>query len=182
MTILLDEAYVEYGEYNASRLLGSYKNLIIMRTFSKAFALASHRLGYFLSSDVDFVKEFNEEYQYPYPVAAYGVLIATMLLKNRAQVIASAKRTKELRGELSQELSSGRFPLRTCSDSQANFILMQSNQAREIASELFEKYFIALKLIESIGPDNGFLRITVCTSQLNERLLFDLRRITSKRE
>jgi len=178
VTILLDEAYVEYAQYDATKLLGSYKNLVIMRTFSKAFALASHRLGYLVTSDVDFVKKFNEEYQYPYPVASFGVLVATMLLRNKDQVIASARRTKELREELSEQLSTERFrALRKTADSQANFVLVQCDQASRIASELLGKYAIALKLIESIGRDKGFLRITVGTEQLNQRLLFSLRRV-----
>jgi histidinol-phosphate aminotransferase len=180
VTILLDEAYVEYASYNASRLISKYKNLLIMRTFSKAFALASHRLGYFLSGDDGFVKSFNEEYQYPYPVAAFGVLIATMLLRNKAQVIQSANRTKELRKELSDKLGEGKLPLRPCADSEANFILTQSNYARKIASELLERYSIAVKLIESIGQTKGFVRITVGTTQLNEKLLYALRRINSE--
>ena len=178
VTILLDEAYVEYASYNACRLISQYKNLLIMRTFSKAFALASHRLGYFLSGDLGFVKSFNEEYQYPYPVAAFGVLIATVLLRNRAQVIESANRTKELRKELSDKLGEGKLSLHPCSNSEANFVLAQSNEARKIASELLEKYSIAIKLIESIGTTKGFVRITVGTAQLNERLLYSLRRIS----
>lgn len=51
--VVLDEAYVEYfepDEYTSSiTLLASFKNLIIVRTFSKAYGLAGFRVGYALS-------------------------------------------------------------------------------------------------------------------------------------
>ena len=181
ITVLLDEAYVEYGKYDATRLLRTYKNLVVMRTFSKAFALASHRLGFLLSSDLDFVREFNSEYQYPYPVATFGVLMATMLLKNKSQVLDHSNRTKDLRRELIDALSSQRFSsfVHPTKDSQANFVLTQSPNAKKISLELLEKYRIALKYIERIGRERDFLRITVGTRELNERLLYALRRISS---
>ncbi|MHB8566530.1 MAG: pyridoxal phosphate-dependent aminotransferase [Nitrososphaerales archaeon] len=176
VTILLDEAYVEYASYDATRLLGVHENLLLMRTFSKAFALASHRLGYFVSSNIEFAREFNQEYQYPYPVAAFGALMATMLLRNKSEVLASVNRTKELRKELGGALSE-RFAV--IDDPQANFVLVKTKSAGIIANELLEKYRIALKLIETIGSEKGFLRITVGTHELNERLLYALRRVVS---
>ena len=187
ITVLLDEAYVEYASYEATKLLGSYRNLIIMRTFSKAFALASHRLGYLLSSDPDFVRSFEEEFQYPYPVAEFGVLMATELLKQRDTVLQWAKRTTQLRSELLGGIeglgvkrgSRKGMTLRATPNSEANFLLVKTSAARSIASELLEKYRIAVKLIDRIGPQSGFLRITVGSGQLNEKLLYALRRIAA---
>lgn len=48
--LLLDEAYVEFAPKSHIRLVGEYDNLIILRTFSKAFGLAGLRLGYLCSN------------------------------------------------------------------------------------------------------------------------------------
>jgi histidinol-phosphate aminotransferase len=46
---IVDEAYFEYAKQTCSHLTGKYTNLIVTRTFSKAFSLASCRLGYVIS-------------------------------------------------------------------------------------------------------------------------------------
>jgi histidinol-phosphate aminotransferase len=48
--VIVDEAYYEYTEATSRDLLGSYPNLIITRTFSKAFAMAGLRLGYIIAN------------------------------------------------------------------------------------------------------------------------------------
>ena len=44
--VLVDEAYAEYADYSVVPLIKKYENLIVLRTFSKAFSLAGLRLGY----------------------------------------------------------------------------------------------------------------------------------------
>jgi len=48
--IVLDEAYAEFGDWSALPLLDRYPHLIVVRTMSKAFALAGMRLGYAVAS------------------------------------------------------------------------------------------------------------------------------------
>ncbi len=55
---LVDEAYYEFGKNSAAELIKKYKNLIITRTFSKAFGLASLRMGYVLS-DSENIEKIN---------------------------------------------------------------------------------------------------------------------------
>lgn len=47
---LIDEAYAEFSNQTVSELVEVYENLLISRTFSKAFALANFRIGYLISS------------------------------------------------------------------------------------------------------------------------------------
>lgn len=47
--LIIDEAYLEYSNVNAVKYLPEYKNLIILRTFSKAFGLSGLRLGYVIA-------------------------------------------------------------------------------------------------------------------------------------
>jgi histidinol-phosphate/aromatic aminotransferase/cobyric acid decarboxylase-like protein len=187
VTVLLDEAYVEYANYSGLKLLNSYPNLVILRTFSKAFALASQRLGYIMCSDTDFVREFTQEHQYPYPIASFSVALGIELMKRKSVVLDAANKTKILRAELTQSLvdlgkkkKSGRPLFVKASDSSANFVLFQCKNSGRIAQELLQTYNIAVKYIEKLAREKKFLRITVGTRELNERLLFALRRVTTE--
>ena len=176
-TVMLDEAYVEYAKYDATkRLMKSHKNLVILRTFSKAFGLASLRLGYILSSDAEFIKRFNNDVQYPYPVTGLSIAMAIELLRRKDVVLEWAQKTKKFREELIaslQKLDS----IRVIPKSDTNFILVQANNAKEIAEELLSKYAIALKYFPELGREKGFLRITVGSMEANRKLLYALRRI-----
>lgn len=48
--VIVDEAYIEFGGKSAAGLLAGLPNLVVVRTFSKAFALAGARIGYCLAA------------------------------------------------------------------------------------------------------------------------------------
>ncbi len=74
IAVLVDEAYYEFSGCTAAPLLRRYDNLIVTRTFSKAFALAGLRLGYALSSAA-FIAELHK-IRIPYDVNALAVVAA----------------------------------------------------------------------------------------------------------
>ena len=174
-SVLVDEAYVVYADSTTTALLSKFRNLIIVRTFSKAFALANLRLGYFLSSDSSLVEKFNKEVQYPYPVSGFAVSIATELLRRRSLILEYAEKTRVYRKELMDSLEG--VGLRVASRSSANFVLVKSSKSRRIAEELLLRFAIAVKYIPRLGSEREFLRITVGSREMNERLLYSLRRI-----
>jgi histidinol-phosphate aminotransferase len=175
ITIAIDEAYVEYADYTIANLLSRYKNLIIVRTFSKAFCLANLRLGYFLSSDTSFVRQFYDEFQYPYPVAGFAVLMAMELLRRKALVLEYVEKTKIYRCELISSLQA--LGLEVVPKSNANFVLVRSKESKKIAEDLLSRFAIAVKYLPKLGNEVDFLRITVGTREMNQRLLYSLRRI-----
>jgi histidinol-phosphate aminotransferase len=50
-TFLIDEAFIEFGGESAADLVFKYDNIVITRTFSKAFSLAGCRVGYVISNN-----------------------------------------------------------------------------------------------------------------------------------
>jgi len=48
--VVVDEAYVDFARYSATDWIGEFDNLIVLRTFSKAFGLAGVRLGFAVSN------------------------------------------------------------------------------------------------------------------------------------
>ena len=176
--LLLDEAYVEFADYDgAKELMRSRGNLVILRTFSKAFALASMRLGYLISANSEYIREFNGDYQYPYPVARLGVLMAIELLRRKTTVLEYASKTKIFRRELIESLQKFSPWLRVTPVSNANFVFLQSKDSKKIASQLALKHSILVRHYPRAGGERDFLRITVGSREINEKLLYALRRI-----
>jgi len=88
---VIDEAYYEYAPNSAESLLGQFDNLMITRTFSKAWGLAGLRLGVVLGPKrwIEYMKRVRS----PYSVNTMALEKATELLPNYAQVLADAKDT-----------------------------------------------------------------------------------------
>ena len=92
---LIDEAYFEFTGVTAKELIFKYENLLISRTMSKAFALASFRIGYLLSSSENIItiskvrnpKNFTLFAQ----VAAIAVLSDIDYMKNYVREVNLAK-------------------------------------------------------------------------------------------
>lgn len=176
-TVMIDEAYVEYGDYTIVRQLAEYPNLVISRTFSKAFGLASFRLGYLVSSNIPLIKEIGGNLQYPYPISGLTAMVAIHVLRRKEIVLGCAEKTKEYREEMVESLRKFENHLRVLPNSRANFVLVHSSKAKKIAQDLLSRYGIAVKYLPRLGRERNFLRITVGTRELNERLLYALRRM-----
>ncbi len=76
--VMVDEAYFEFSGVTAVPLLGRHDNLVITRTFSKAFALAGLRLGYAISNP-DFIHQLLKV-RIPYDVNVLAVVAASVQL------------------------------------------------------------------------------------------------------
>jgi len=79
--VVVDEAYVEFGGESCLPLLGRHQNLLVMRTFSKAFGLAGMRVGYLLAHR-KIVRELLRIKQ-PFNVNSFSQLAARSVLKYR---------------------------------------------------------------------------------------------------
>jgi len=82
--VVVDEAYIEFCEGSMINRLGDYDNLVVLRTFSKAWGLAGARVGYMISSpqiisDVSKVKA-------PYNLNSLSQEVALNALNNSEQI------------------------------------------------------------------------------------------------
>ena len=87
--VIVDEAYYPFSDRTSVRFLGSYDNLIVLRTFSKAFGLAGLRVGYALSSKENI--ELMGKSKPMYEINTLGVLCACTYVKNYELVRESVK-------------------------------------------------------------------------------------------
>jgi histidinol-phosphate aminotransferase len=119
--VVLDEAYVDFAPYNLVRRAAKYHNLLILRTFSKAFGLAGLRIGYGVGNSE--IIEWLRAAQSPFSVNSVAQEACRLVLENKRVYESFVKRTIEERKYLTAELEmvNGIKPF----ESDANFILVK---------------------------------------------------------
>jgi histidinol-phosphate aminotransferase len=166
--IIIDEAYVEFSNYSLSNLVNKYNNLIIMRTFSKAFGLAGARIGYILA-DEEIINIFNQYIQLPYPLSSFSMQLAMEALENIEIIKRSIENIKQERYKIYNKINQIK-ELKTYS-SDANFIFFQTyNHFNKIKERIFQEK-ILIKDFGDIGNYKGAIRATIGTKEMNDKLV-----------
>jgi histidinol-phosphate aminotransferase len=169
--VFLDEAYGEFSEQSGLPLLSRYPQLIISRTFSKAFSMAGLRLGYFLSSlrNIEQLRKAN----LPYNVNLLTERIALRLLADLTLMEKQTGVIKKERDWLFSEMS--RIPDITIYPSAANFILFRCQDGKSVFRSLKEQG-ILVRDVSGYPLLNNHLRVSVGLHQENEWFLQALRK------
>jgi len=165
--IVLDEAYAEFAEETSLPLLSHYDNLIILRTFSKAFRLAGGRFGY-LAGQPDIVRALKSA-RLPFSVGLFQQVAAEVLLEEKDFILAEVKKIVVERERLFHQLKT----LQTFKPwpSQANFLLVESSRLSglEVYNRLFQKK-ILVRIFGSPELKHRF-RVTVGRPEENDFLV-----------
>ena len=170
--VMVDEAYFEFSRRTARPLLNEYDNLVILRTFSKAFSLAGVRLGYLLGSE-GVINEFKKVRQ-PYSVDAVSQAIGQVVYKNRARFEKSIDRIIEEREKLVEGISAiGGIEVWP---SDSNYVLVRLADAGEVWQKLLDAGVLVRDFSKSQYLENC-LRISVGSPEENDKLLLELGRI-----
>ncbi len=173
--MLLDEAYFEFSGVSAAELIDKYKQLVVTRTFSKAFGLAGIRFGYLLA-DSNVVRELYSV-KLPFSVSSLTLLAARAALEETALILPVVSKIQEQREYLFKELSliPGVKPF----PSSSNFILCRFSMDAETIYAQLLKEGILLRAFDHPGLIDT-LRITVGSQEENRFLLSALRRIMER--
>ena len=170
--VMIDEAYFEFSRQTVRPLLDKHANLVILRTFSKAFSLAGVRMGYILSNPA-VVNEFIKVRQ-PYSVDAVSQAIARVVYENRAQfepgvvsIIAERERVMEALRTM---------PGVSVHPSDSNWILFKVDRADEVWARLYEQG-VLVRDFSRTPMLEGSLRVTIGTREENDAFLSALRSI-----
>jgi histidinol-phosphate aminotransferase len=163
--IILDEAYADFSDNSAVKLIDDFENLIVMRTMSKAFGLAGLRVGCLIAC-AETVK-YIWKVRLPYNVNILSQYAAVEALKNSDRVKDYILNVKILREELSSELRKLDFIVYP---SGANFLFVKSP-----IENLFEKLMERGVLIRKFKDE--YYRITVGTKEENEIFIEELKRL-----
>ncbi|MFC6293439.1 histidinol-phosphate transaminase [Macrococcus epidermidis] len=129
ITVILDEAYFEFAladDYpDGVSLLKKYTNLIVLRTFSKAYGLASMRVGYAMTSK-EYIDEFNKV-KLPFNVTTLSLLAAETALADQDYLNKYVQDNKRERERLfSKPYSHHLLP------SETNFIFIKTDNPQSL--------------------------------------------------
>lgn len=167
--VVLDEAYSEYvvaEDYpKTEKWIETYKNIIVLRTFSKAYGLASLRVGYGIA-DEDIIRKLDPARE-PFNANTIGQMAAKIALQDQAFI---ERCRDENRQGLEQYYAFCEEENLSYYPSQANFILIDF----EIDSDEIFQYLLEHGYITRSGKGLGFstsLRITVGSKEQNAEII-----------
>jgi len=164
--VVLDEAYKEYEDVPIDTIQwpAHYKNLILLRTFSKAYGLAGLRIGYAVSS-VENIADLHRV-RLPYSVSLVAQQAAIAALQDQDHVRHCVERNRQQRKRLQEEFSNRGYSF---VPSQANFVLLKM----EVAEALLKSGILVAPMEMFHMP--GAVRITLGTAEENKALLDAMR-------
>lgn len=169
--VIVDEAYVEFGGESALKLTADHANLAVVRTFSKAFALAGARIGYVLTSP-DVVADL-QRVRLPYHVSALTQAAGIVALAHADEALTLLDAIRAQRDRILAELS-GMDDL-TVFPSDANFVLfVPPKPAAEVWQGLLDRGVLVRDL--SVVVPNA-LRVTAGAEHEVDRFLESLREV-----
>jgi len=172
--VAIDEAYHEFAGHSVVPLLRDHSNLVVLRTFSKAMALAGLRVGYLLAAPA-LVTEIKKAVL-PYNLNVFSQTAAEVALDNfanelRPLVNGIVAERERLFSEL--EKISGLTPVR----SSANFMIVRSViKPQTVFTELLG-HDILVRDVSSYPMLKDYFRVTVGRPEENEKLIVALREI-----
>lgn len=172
--VVIDEAYHEFAGRSVVPLLKEHENLIVLRTFSKAMAVAALRIGYLLAAP-ELAREIGKAVL-PYNVNVFSQIAAEVAMDNyetslRPLVSEIVSERDRLFAELSK--MDGLAPV----TSQANFILVKSAiDPKQIFSELLARD-ILIRDVSSYPMLGQYFRFSAGTPAQNDYLLKAIREI-----
>ncbi|WP_123054018.1 histidinol-phosphate transaminase [Clostridium sp. JN-1] len=170
--VVVDEAYIEfYGESIVDKI-NDYENLIVLRTFSKAAAMAAIRLG-FLITNHKLIQEIKKV-KPVFNVNSVTQAIGEVILENTDYIKDYTKKVLVERKFLFDGLKSINglkvYP------THSNFIIMKLKDSQNIYKELL-KNSISVRNYAGDGRLNDFIRISVGSRKENEAVLNCLKKI-----
>lgn len=167
--IVIDEAYFEFSKTTLVGELQQRPNWILLRTLSKAFRLAAHRVGYSIAHP-ELIAAL-EKVRLPYNLPTFSQAAALVAITHRQLLLASIPQILAERDELINSLTEN-SALKIWSSS-ANFIYLRltdsdNNLNEQKLSHLVQQLKAQGTLVRHIS---GGLRITVGSSEENKRTL-----------
>ena len=164
--VVVDEAYVDFSGVSALPLLVQYPNLIITRTFSKAFALAGFRLGYAIMHPQ--LARQVQKGLLPFNIDTPSVVAAEVLLDHREVVRERAALIIRERDRLMARL--GELPGITVWPSRANFFLLTTPLGPEKTFTRLAGEGILVRDVSGYPGCEHVVRVTVGMPEENEAL------------
>lgn len=168
VTVVLDEAYNEYldpeYQFNSAALVNKYPNLVVSRTFSKAYGLAAMRVGFAIARPA--LTDFFNRVRQPFNVNSFAQVAAQAALQDKEFLELTYELNKQGKAFLSaafEKLGLKYVP------SYGNFILVKVPDALLVNHELLRKGVIVRPVVGDGLPD--YLRVSIGLPHENQRFV-----------
>lgn len=172
--VIIDEAYADFAEYSIVDLVEELENIIVLRTFSKAFGLAGLRLGYAVTNP-KLAALILEKLQLPYSVSHVALKLGLKLLERIEPIRNATNKLRQERIELTRVLS--QIEGIHAFDSETNFVLFDVGRSSgDVYRELLEKGVIVKNIGRVLHLDNC-LRVTVAPHDMSKLFLASLKEV-----
>jgi len=165
--VLIDEAYFEFSRHTMRPHMSRHANLVILRTFSKAFSLAGLRAGYLLGHE-DVIRELMKVRQ-PYSVNRFTQMAAAVVFRERPVFEAGISHLLRNRDMLIAGL--GTMPEVEVFPSEANFVLFRVAHASAVWRDLLHEFSVLVRDFSRTPGLEDCLRVTVGTEEEIQRFL-----------
>lgn len=164
---VLDEAYFEYAtaeDYpDGLQLRHLHERLVVLRTFSKAYALAGLRVGYAITTPQ--LASYLERVRAPFNVSSLGQAAAIAALADVEHLARGRELNERERRRVTEALRAAGL---TVIASQANFVMILFQTE---AAPVFERLLRRGVITRGIGPLPRALRVSIGTPEENSRML-----------
>lgn len=172
--IVIDEAYFEYASFPAMGIEGypdtvswisAYPNLIVTRTFSKAYGLAGLRIGYGIANPV--ITDLINRVRQPFNVNNFAMMSALLALGDEAHLNMGLEANTAGLKQMTLGLQQAGFDV---IPSAGNFVMVDIKQDAKKVNEYLLQNGIIVRLVGNYGLANH-LRISVGLAGENQRLI-----------
>lgn len=173
--VVVDEAYGEYTDRSFLPLVEKYDNLIVTRTFSKAYGLAGMRIGY-MAAGLEMASAM-QKVKIPYSLNMIGERVAMAALKDRAFLERSVKVVNEERPFLQRglkDLGFQTFP------SEANFLMFRPTIPSDQLTRILSDKGVLIRDFGKIRKLENCARTTIGTREMNSTLLAKMKEVMAE--
>jgi histidinol-phosphate aminotransferase len=176
--LVVDEAYVEFADTGSvAELIDQYENVAVLRTLSKAWALAGARIGSLLANAevIGLLRRIMPPY--PLPLPCVSAALSALLVPGQVSAREHLAIVREQRALMHDALC--RLPgVREVLPSQANFLAVRFDDAGTIYRRLLAAGIVVRDVRRYPNLDDA-LRITIGTPAENARVLAVLQEATT---
>lgn len=169
--ILIDEAYYPFYPHSAAEWIEEFPNLIVARTFAKAWGLAGLRIGYAIANSKAI--EYLNKVRPMYECNTFAIAMMERMLDHHSEVLASVKRLEEGKQHFLSRMQA--LDLRTLSG-QGNFLHVTFGKHYDAVTKALENKVLYRKNF-SEPCLQGFSRFSSTTKEIFEPVVREIERV-----
>ncbi|MFX1499657.1 MAG: histidinol-phosphate transaminase [Promethearchaeota archaeon] len=175
--VIVDETYADFSSQTCLSLLKKVKNLVVCRSFSIGFSLASFKLAFALA-DADIIKEMNRV-KLPYNISYLDQIAVLSCIKHHKKVFEQNKKILEERERLTNELNE--YNGINVLPSDANFIFIKFEDKSKTLKFVWDLKELKILVRHFSKPGlYNYIRVTIGTEEDNNKFLKAFKIIANK--